>query len=188
MKKYLVLAASMSVLGFASAHAQEFPSGSYENSARITQTGNANEAEIEQAADGILNGQSRAEIIQNGDRNEASIAQTSATSPFNSGFANTALIDQRRNGGVASIEQIHDYNVSRSNNATILQTSRDAVGSVRQRGDRNTVRLISWSAPWMLPASTRTVARTRRSSNSADRTVSWKLSRAALRQVPAPLL
>jgi hypothetical protein len=138
MKRYLVIAASMSVLGFASAHAQTFPSTSFDNSARITQTGNLNEAEIDQAAGGIINGQGQAEIIQRGNRNDASITQTSATSPFGSGFANTALIDQRRARGDASIDQVHDYFVSRNNNALIVQITPDATASIQQRGDRNT--------------------------------------------------
>ena len=138
MTRHLILAASMSVLGFASAHAQEFPSTSFDNSARITQTGNLNEAEIDQAVGGIINGQGRAEIIQISVRNDASITQTSATSPFGEGFANTALIDQRRARGDASIDQIHDYLVTRNNAATILQVAPDATASIQQRGDRNT--------------------------------------------------
>lgn len=138
MTRHLILAASMSVLGFASAHAQEFPSTSFDNSASITQTGNLNEAEIDQAVGGIINGQGRAEIIQTSVRNDASITQTSATSPFGTGFANTALIDQRRARGDASIDQIHDYLVSRNNAATILQVAPDATASIQQRGDRNT--------------------------------------------------
>ena len=138
MTRHLILAASMSVLGFASAHAQEFPSTSFDNSARITQTGNLNEAEIDQAVGGIINGQGSAEIIQTGVRNAASITQTSATSPFGAGFANTALIDQRRARGDASIDQIHDYLVTRNNAATILQVAPDATASIQQRGDRNT--------------------------------------------------
>ena len=147
MKRYLVLAASMSVLGFASAHAQTFPSTSFDNSARITQTGNQNEAEIDQAADGIINGQGRAEIIQTGNRNDASITQTSATSPFGASFANTALIDQRRARGDASIDQIHDYIVTRNNNALIVQAAPDATASIQQRGDRNnaTIRQLAGS-------------------------------------------
>ncbi len=138
MKKYLILAASLSVLGFASAQAQVFPSGTGNNSARITQTGNFNDARINQAVGGVINGQSQAEIIQNSNRNTALITQTSATSPFSSTFADTALIDQRRARGDATINQIHDYNRQRFNTATIVQITPDAVASIRQRGDRNT--------------------------------------------------
>ncbi|MFN7163980.1 MAG: hypothetical protein ACK4P2_04105 [Hyphomonas sp.] len=138
MKKYLILAASLSVLGFASAQAQVFPSTAGNNSARITQTGNNNDARINQAVGGVINGQSEAEIIQNGNRNTAVITQTSATSPFNSTFADSAIIDQRRARGDATINQIHDYNTQRVNNATIVQITPDAIASIRQRGDRNT--------------------------------------------------
>jgi len=138
MNRYLILAASMSVLGFASAHAQTFPSPSFDNSARITQTGNANDAEIDQAVGGVINGQGSAEIIQTGNGNDASITQTNATSPFLAGFANTALIDQRRARGDASIDQIHDYFLNRFNNALIVQITPDATASIQQRGDRNT--------------------------------------------------
>lgn len=138
MKKYLILAASLSVLGFASAHAQVFPSPTGDNSAKITQTGNNNDARIDQAVGGAINGQSQAEIIQTGNANDAVITQTSATSPFSSGFADSALIDQRRARGDATINQIHDYNTQRVNNASIVQATADAVASIQQRGDRNT--------------------------------------------------
>jgi hypothetical protein len=138
MKKYLILAASLSVLGFASAHAQVFPSPTGDNSARITQTGNNNDARIDQAVGGVINGQSQAEIIQIGNRNTGLITQTSATSPFGSGFADSALIDQRRARGDATINQIHDYGTQRVNNASIFQITPDAIASIQQRGDRNT--------------------------------------------------
>lgn len=138
MNRLLVLAASLSVLGAASAHAQTFPSATFDNSAKITQTGNNNEAEIDQAVGGIINGQGSAEIIQNGNRNDASITQTSATSPMSGRFANEATIDQRRNRGTASIDQIHDYATTRPNSATIVQITADAVAHIDQRGDRNT--------------------------------------------------
>lgn len=138
MKKLLILAASMSVLGFASAHAQTFPSTTQDNSAKITQTGNQNDGRIDQAIGGVLNGQNSAEIIQTGNRNEASIKQSTATSPLATGFANTAMIDQRRARGDATIEQIHDYGLNRFNDALIVQITNDATASIEQRGDRNT--------------------------------------------------
>lgn len=138
MKRYLMLAVSMSVLGLASAHAQTFPSTSFDNSARITQTGNGNDAAIDQAVGGAINGQNTAEIVQTNDNNYAAITQTSATSPFAAGFANTALIDQRGARGEATIDQIHDYLVQRDNRATIVQITPDATATIQQRGDRNT--------------------------------------------------
>lgn len=138
MKRYLILAASMSVLGVASAHAQTFPSTTFDNSARITQTGNNNEATIDQAIGGILNGQGNAEIIQNGNRNDADIKQSNATSSIPGRFDNIALVDQRRSRGQATVEQIHDYAIDRPNDALIIQITPDAVASIQQRGDRNT--------------------------------------------------
>lgn len=138
MNRYLILAASMSVLGFASAHAQTFQSPTFDNSASITQTGNTNDAAIDQAVGAIINGQGSAEIIQNGNRNDALITQTNAVGLFPAGFANTALIDQRRARGDASIDQIHDYFLNRFNDALIVQITPDATASIRQRGDSNT--------------------------------------------------
>lgn len=138
MKRYLVIAASLTVLGMGSAHAQVFPSTTQDNSARITQTGNNNSAIVDQAVGAIINGQGQAEIIQNGNRNEGKITQTSATSPMASGFANQALIHQRRSRGVATIDQIHDYERTRENRATIVQITLDAEAAIEQRGDRNT--------------------------------------------------
>jgi hypothetical protein len=138
MKKYLVLAASLAVLGSVSAHAQTFPSTTFDNSARVTQTGNNNRAVIDQAVGGIINGQNTAEIIQNGNLNRGTITQSSATNPVTGGFDNTALIDQRRSRGEATIDQIHDYLAARDNRATIVQITADAKASIQQRGDRNT--------------------------------------------------
>jgi len=143
MKRYVILAASLSVLGFASAaHAQVFPSPTGDNSAQITQTGNQNRANIDQAIGGLsLNGQNRAQVSQIGNRNNATVNQTSANS-FANAFANTALIEQNRARGIASIDQIHDYAVTRFNEARILQNSNDAEASIDQRGDRNTARIF----------------------------------------------
>ena len=138
MKKYLIAAASLSVLGAASSHAQVFPSADGNNSAQIVQTGNLNHAEIDQAVGGIINGQNVANILQNGNRNDARVTQTSATSPMASGFANNADITQSRMRGVASIDQIHDYARQRVNNATIVQNTPDAIAHIDQRGDRLT--------------------------------------------------
>lgn len=145
MKKFILAAASLSVLGLASAHAQVFPSTTSDNSARITQTGNQNDARIDQAVNGIINGQGLAEIIQNGNRNEGVITQTSATSPMTSGFANEALIDQRRARGIATIDQIHDYARTRVNDALIVQITPDAVAHIDQRGDRLTATIRQFS-------------------------------------------
>lgn len=141
MKRYLVLVAYTSVIGFASAHAQTFPSPSFDNSAEITQTGNQNTAVIDQAVDGFINGQGRAEIIQRSNRGDATITQTSATNPMINQFANTAVIDQRRARDTATISQIHDYNIQRANTATIIQITPDATATIGQRGDRNTSRI-----------------------------------------------
>jgi hypothetical protein len=143
MKRYVILAASLSVLGFASAaHSQVFPSPTGDNSGKITQTGNQNRANIDQAIGGLsLNGQNSAEISQIGNRNNATVNQTSANS-FVNAFANTALIEQNRARGIASIDQIHDYTVNRFNQARILQNSNDAEASIDQRGDRNTARIF----------------------------------------------
>ena len=138
MKKLLLLAASMSVLSAANAFAQEFPSSSLDNSAMITQTGNLNEATVDQAVDGIINGQGRAEITQNTDRATAAISQTSATSPRADGFANTATIRQTGRRADARVEQIHDYASRFGNTATVVQAARDTDAEIRQRGDRNT--------------------------------------------------
>jgi hypothetical protein len=128
----------MSVLGMASAHAQVFPSPTFDNSATITQTGNRNSAEIDQAVDGVLNGQGSADIVQTGNANTAVITQTNATNPLAGRFANTAQIDQLRARGDATINQIHDYLASRPNVATIVQATPDAQATIQQRGDRNT--------------------------------------------------
>ncbi|MBA3067985.1 MAG: hypothetical protein FP825_05820 [Hyphomonas sp.] len=138
MKRYLILAASFSVLGFASAQAQVFPSATHDNSARITQTGNLNVGTINQAVNNIINGQGNAEIIQSSNRGDAAITQTNANSAVPGGFDNTALIDQRRIRNTASIDQIHDYNATRDNRATIVQITPDALASIGQRGDKNT--------------------------------------------------
>jgi hypothetical protein len=146
MKRYVILAASLSVLGFASAaHAQVFPSSTGDNSAMITQTGNQNRANIDQAIGGLsLNGQNSAEISQIGNSNNATVNQTSSNSvsPNAVPFLNTALIAQNRARGIASIDQIHDYAVTRFNEARILQNSNDAEASIDQRGDRNTARIF----------------------------------------------
>ena len=138
MKRYLILAASLSVLGFASAQAQVFPSATHDNSARITQTGNQNVGTIDQAVGAIVNGQGNAEIIQSSNRGNAVITQTNATNPVPGGFDNTALIDQRRLRDTATINQIHDYGTTRDNRATIIQIAADAIATIQQRGDRNT--------------------------------------------------
>ncbi len=138
MKKYLVLAASMSVLGMASAHAQVFPSPTFDNSATVTQTGNSNSAEIDQAVGGVVNGQGSADIVQTGDDNRAVITQTNATDPLAGRFDNRAQIDQLADRGDATINQIHDYLASRPNVATIVQATSDAQAGIQQRGDRNT--------------------------------------------------
>jgi hypothetical protein len=144
MKRYLVFVAYTSVIGFASAHAQTFPSPSFDNSAEITQTGNQNTAVIDQAVDGFINGQGRAEIIQRSNRGDATITQSSATSPMINQFANTAVIDQRFRD-TATISQIHDYNIQQANTATIIQMTPDATATIGQRGDRNTSRIIQRS-------------------------------------------
>ncbi|HAY07905.1 MAG TPA: hypothetical protein PKY73_05280 [Hyphomonas sp.] len=138
MKKYLIAAASLSVLGMASAHAQVFPSADGNNSAQIGQTGNNNRAEIDQAVGGVINGQNLAVIQQNGNRNDARVTQTSATSPMAAGFANDATITQTRARGLATIDQIHDYARTRVNTATIVQNTPDATANIDQRGDRLT--------------------------------------------------
>lgn len=139
MKKFLILAASAMALSAAPAIAQVFPAPGIDNSARITQTGNFNEATINQAVGGIINGQGLAEIIQSSNRGVAMITQRSFTSPRPAGFANEALLDQRRVRAVGSIEQIHDYQQAFGNQATIVQVAQDAQAAVQQRGDRNFV-------------------------------------------------
>lgn len=140
MKRYLILAASVSVLGISSAHAQAFPSLDYDNSAQITQTGNANDARIDQAVGGQFNGQASAEIIQSSNRGIAEINQiTTAGTSVSAGFDNTAKITQRRLDDIARIDQIHVYGSSGGNDATIFQATRDAEALVQQRGDKNLV-------------------------------------------------
>lgn len=139
MKRFLILAASVMALSAAPAIAQVFPAPGIDNSARITQTGNFNEATIDQAVGGIINGQGLAEIIQSSNRGVALITQRSFTSPRPGGFANEALLDQRRARAVGSIEQIHDYAQNFGNQATVIQIAADAVAAVQQRGDRNFV-------------------------------------------------
>lgn len=138
MKRYLILAASLSVLGFASAQAQVFPSPTHDNSASITQTGNQNDARINQAVNNEYNNQGNAEIIQRRNNGVATITQTNATSAVAGGFDNTASIDQRRNFDSAMINQIHDYAATRDNRATILQVAARAEATIQQRGDANT--------------------------------------------------
>lgn len=138
MKRYLILAASMSVLGIASAQAQVFPSPLNDNSAQITQTGSNNRATIDQADGGLaLNGKGRAEIIQSRNNGNAAITQTNVTSAVAGGFDNTALIDQGRARDIATIDQIHDYASTAANVAKITQRSADAIASIKQRGDDN---------------------------------------------------
>lgn len=141
MNKSFIITASLFALSAAPAIAQAFPAPGIDNSARITQTGNANEATIDQAVNDVINGQGQAEIIQGANRGQATITQTTATSPRADGFANTALIDQRRNRATASVEQIHDYQQAFGNEATVVQAGVDAEGAVQQRGDRNFVNL-----------------------------------------------
>jgi hypothetical protein len=143
MKKYVVLAASLSVLGFASAHAQTFPSPTKDNSAKITQIGNFHEATIDQAVGGELNGQNQAEITQRANRNEAVINQSNATSPMtNSRFANEAEVLQTRARNDAAIDQIHDYARVNRNLAAITQQGTDGDATIQQRGDANTARIV----------------------------------------------
>ncbi|MFN3313666.1 MAG: hypothetical protein ACK46Q_09380 [Hyphomonas sp.] len=141
MNKILIITASLFALSAAPAIAQTFPAPGIDNSARVTQTGNSNEATIDQAVNGIINGQGRAEIIQSSNQGRATITQTTATSPRPNGFANTALIDQRRNRATASVEQIHDYQQAFGNEANVTQIAADAQGAVQQRGDRNFVNM-----------------------------------------------
>lgn len=141
MKKLLILAASAMALSAAPAIAQVFPSPGTDNSAKITQEGNNNQATIDQAVGGIINGQGLAEIIQSRNNARATITQTTATSPATSGFANEALIDQRRNGALATVNQIHDYATGFGNSATVVQIAANAEGVIRQRGDRNNATL-----------------------------------------------
>ena len=143
MKKYVVLAASLSVLGFASAHAQTFPSPTQDNSAQITQTGNLHEATIDQAVNGELNGQNQAEITQSTNRNVATINQSNATSPMeNSRFANIATVAQTRARNDASIDQIHDYARLQRNLAAVTQQGTDGDATIQQRGDNNVGRIF----------------------------------------------
>ena len=143
MKKYVVLAASLSVLGFASAHAQTFPSPTQDNSAKITQTGNLHEATIDQAVGGQLNGQNQAEITQSTNRNVATINQSTATSPMtNSRYANIATVTQTRARNDAAIDQIHDYARVNRNLAAITQQGTDGDATIQQRGDNNVGRIF----------------------------------------------
>lgn len=68
MKKLLVLTASAFALSALPAMAQAFPSPNHKNSAMISQIGNLNEATIDQAVNGVINGQAYAEIIQSSNR------------------------------------------------------------------------------------------------------------------------
>lgn len=137
MKKILLIAASVCAMTGAPAFAQVFPAPGTDNSATITQTGNLNEATVDQAVDGIINGQGLAEIVQETSRATASVSQSSVTSPRADGFANTAEIRQTGRRADATIEQIHDYASGFGNTATIVQTVRDTEAEIRQRGDRN---------------------------------------------------
>lgn len=143
MYKHLLLAASFSVVGFASAHAQTFPSTSFDNSAKITQTGNLHTATIDQAVNGELNGQNQAEIEQSGSRNAAVINQSNATSPMaNSRFANIADVTQIRSRNDASIDQVHDYERINRNLAVVLQQGIEGDAVIQQRGDSNVARIL----------------------------------------------
>ncbi len=137
MKKLLTLTASALALAALPAMAQVFPSPNHKNSAMITQNGNLNEATVDQAVGGIINGQAMAEIIQSSNRGRATITQTSATSPRPGGFANMATIEQRRVRSTATIDQIHDYNPVFGNEAIAFQVAADAAASIQQRGDQN---------------------------------------------------
>ena len=140
MRKLLLFSAAAAVISMP-AIAQSFESPNYDNSASITQIGTANDALVDQAVGGIINGQGSAEVLQNGDDNEAKIRQRSFTSPVPAAFDNKALIDQRRDGGTARINQIHDYAATDTNEARILQVSDDAVAIARQRGDSNFINI-----------------------------------------------
>lgn len=141
MRKSLIITASIMVLASGPALAQTFPAPGIDNSAKITQTGNNNEASIDQAINGFVNGQGVAEIIQSSNQGSAAITQTTATSPRPGGFANTALIDQRRARTNATIDQIHDYQQAFGNEANVTQIAADAQAVARQRGDRNFVNI-----------------------------------------------
>ncbi|MFN7055064.1 hypothetical protein [Hyphomonas sp.] len=141
MNRYLVASAALVALCTAPAFAQVFPAPGIDNSARITQTGNNNEATIDQAVNGLINGQNQAEISQSSNAGRAMISQTTATSPRPGGFANTASIDQRRARTSATVEQIHDYQQAFGNEANITQIAADAAAAALQRGDRNFINI-----------------------------------------------
>lgn len=145
MKKLLLISAAATVICLPAA-AQGFESPSFDNSASITQIGTANDASVNQAVGGLINGQGSAEVIQNGDDNEATVRQRSFTSPVSGAFDNRAKIDQRRDNGTATINQIHDYAASDTNEARILQVSDGAKAIARQRGDSNFINIRQLNA------------------------------------------
>ncbi len=148
-KKLLLIATAAAAFSAAPALAQGYPSPTLDNSAKISQTGSRNNATIDQAVGGILNGAAQAEITQDGNRNTANVSQQNLQA-MTARFANIATVTQIAARATANVNQIHDYGTFGNNRATVNQRRADSVATINQRGDRNTA-TIRQLAPAVAP-------------------------------------
>jgi hypothetical protein len=148
-KKLLFIATAAAAFSAAPAFAQDYPSPTLDNSAKITQTGDRNNATINQAVGGVLNGSAEAEILQQGNRNTASVKQQNLQA-MTARFANITSVTQITTRATANVHQIHDYGTFGNNRATVNQRRSDSVATINQRGDRNTA-TIRQLAPAVAP-------------------------------------
>ena len=148
-KKLLFIATAAAALSAAPAFAQSYPSPTLDNSAKITQTGDRNNANVNQAVGGILNGAAEAEVIQTGNRNTANVQQQNLQA-MTARFANITSVTQITSRATANVNQIHDYGTFGNNRATVNQRRADSVATINQRGDRNTA-TIRQLAPAVAP-------------------------------------
>jgi len=145
MKRLLLTAISAAAIASAPALAQQAPALDGNNTSIISQRGNGNTADVNQAVGGTTNSQGYSSIEQlrgaSGNVNNASATVRQSQGSYVMGgndYANASVIEQRRNGAVAFVNQVHDYASSTQNSSTIRQLSANADASVRQRGDGNT--------------------------------------------------
>ncbi|MEH6409605.1 MAG: hypothetical protein V7741_03705 [Hyphomonas sp.] len=149
MKRLLLTAISAAAIASAPALAQQAPALDGNNTSIISQRGNGNTADVNQAVGGTTNNQGYSSIEQlrgaSGNVNNASATVRQSQGSYVMGgndYANASVIEQRRNGAVAFVNQVHDYASSTQNSSTIRQLSANADASVRQRGDGNTATIV----------------------------------------------
>lgn len=135
------------------AFAQTFPSPSFDNSAIITQDGNRNRADVDQAVGGLINGHALADITQNGNRNEADVTQREFAGGVSGEFANETTVIQNANRADAVVDQIQDYGSQGNNRARVIQRTDRADAEVQQRGNRN-LAVVRQLAPSFEPVAT----------------------------------